>query len=121
MQSTSTVRLLETCTKEYGALLRKLRQATQNLNVVETPSEVRARKQKASSSNLKELGVDVNPSAPQASTGPRPKPLNLNTVKKHMLPHVIDTITRYGSTDSYSSRRVCLTPSAFNLQFHSDF
>ena len=105
VQSTSTVRLLERCSKQYGALLRKLRQATQHFNVVETPSEVRARKQRASGPNAKDIGL--NQPLESTSSGPKPRPLNLNTVKKHLVLHTIDSITRYGSTDSYSSRRVC--------------
>jgi hypothetical protein len=112
VQSMSTVRLLEARTKEFGALLRKLRRATQNVNIVETPSEVRARKQRASGSNPKGLGGNTTQPSESTSSGPKPRPLNLNTVKKHLLPHVIDSILRYGSTDSYSSRRVCLVVSA---------
>lgn len=106
VQSTSTVQLLEQCSKQYGTLLRKLRRATQHVNVVETPSEVRARKQRASGPNAKD--IDLNQPIESAPSGPKPRPLNLNTVKKHLVLHTIESITRYGSTDSYSSRRVCL-------------
>lgn len=87
MHTSSTLRLLEVVTREFGRLMRQFRDRTSDeFDTVEFPRETSARKGGTRSSKKKKL--------------------NLNTYKFHALGDYVTTIRLFGTTDSYSTQVV---------------
>jgi hypothetical protein len=106
----ATLKKLSEATTKLGSELRDFQTATEDLEVYETPQEVRARHRQAAT-RAKHQGT----TATHAPSERKPCKLNLNTPKFHALGHYVATIAQYGTTDSFSTQTV--RPFSFQLLF----
>ncbi|KAL5537155.1 hypothetical protein ACEPAF_978 [Sanghuangporus sanghuang] len=103
----TTVRLLETCTKELGKQVRLFKKETSCYNTRELQREVAAHGRRYIAMVGKGKGKAKPQSSKQgeASHGdPKRKILNINTPKFHALGEYAQAIRRFGTTDSYSTQ-----------------
>lgn len=111
-----TLGIMDRLTTELGQALRDFEEHTCPAYITrelprETAARQRRQKSKKATSNKSD---DVEPSAgapdPESEDLKRlKKSLNLHTYKYHSLGDYVETIRRYGTTDSYSSQTVCGT------------
>ena len=91
LHTDTTLDLFEAVTKEFGHLMRQFRNKTsEEFNTVELPSKANTCRGGSRSS--------------------KKKTLNLNTYKFHALADYVATIRLFGTTDSYSTLLVSLSP-----------
>ena len=99
-----SLRFLETSTKRLGKILRRFVSETcEAFPTVELPQEETVRRRRMAMS-------DPKGKKKAAESGPKKKTLNLQTYKLHALGDYSNTIRQYGTTDSYSTQTVCVSP-----------
>lgn len=103
MHTDSTLKHMESLTKDFGLLMRQFRDLTcSQFKTVELERELEARNRRNQRAQAKTLNTSH-------STSPRkPKTLNLFTPKFHSLGDYVQTIIRFGCTDSFSTQVVRL-------------
>lgn len=117
MHTDTTVELLVQITKSLGSNIRTFEKHTCSLfqtRELERERAARQRRQdkdeaarKKNSDGKKSASQKVPDSSKlRSSTARQPKQLNLKTYKYHALGDYVDTIERYGTTDSYSTQGV---------------
>lgn len=112
IHSETTLQVLRGVTKQYGTAVRKLQKDTLHIQTMETPSEVQSRKRRAAKAAEKTGNLA---SLTAFSSSARPRPLNINTIKNHQSPHVVEAIEEFGATVSYSTWRVSWYLPRFSL------
>lgn len=134
LHTDSTLQLLDQCTREFGACLRDFKNTTCAAYVtleLQREAEARERRvkrqaakesasQKTSKKTSKKKSTGSAPSqqaghrasqtVPSAPKQRRPKELNINTIKLHMLGDYVPTIRAYGTADSYNTQAVRFIP-----------
>lgn len=107
MHTNTTLEHLDSLTKEFGILMRQFRDLTcSQFRTVELPRELTARNRQHQSAQDKTFSA--HPSAlGTASSSRKSKTLNLFTPKFHSLGDYVQTIRKFGGTDSYSTQAVC--------------
>jgi hypothetical protein len=108
MHTDSTLDILSHVTTSLGNSLRTFEQETCAVfetRELEREQAARQRRQEKSATN----GVSESrrPTAPN-STARKQKKFNLRTYKLHALGDYVDTIRRFGTTDSYSTQSVSI-------------
>lgn len=98
--SSTTLHLLQLCTREYGHLIRELIRETATYKTKETAPEVQARQRRLTKAN------ERSPDASSLAGGAKAKKLNINTFKSHNMGHIVSAILLFGTLDSYSTSRV---------------
>jgi hypothetical protein len=99
LHSDDTIILLDRSLRRLGSQLRKFSSFTCSaFRTFELPGETAARHRKQHS------GFESQPSV--KATGPRPKSFNLFTYKLHALGDYVQSIRRFGTTDSYTTQIV---------------
>lgn len=111
-----TLGIMDRLTTELGQALRSFEEHTCPAYVTrELPRETAARQRrqkskKITSNNLEDVEPPAGASGPENEDLKRlKKSLNLQTYKYHSLGDYVDTIRRYGTTDSYSTQTVYYT------------
>ena len=96
LHTESTLQHLESLTTELGKLMREFRDITQSdFETVELPKENGARSRRGKGKE-------------KATSGKKPKSLNLFTYKWHALGDYVRTIRLFGGTDGFSTQVVRL-------------
>jgi hypothetical protein len=91
LHTDETLKILDTLTMLLGSQLREFRKTTcAAYETFESPREANSRQRRGKA----------------ASSGKKSKAFNLNTFKIHSLGDYVETIRRYGTTDSYSTEPV---------------
>lgn len=91
---------LDQALNNLGKQLRKFQQVTCSaFQTVELPREVAARQRRC------ETNLQSTDGGPRFS-GARPRTFNLSTYKLHVLGDYVDSIRRFGTTDSYTTQVV---------------
>ncbi|QRV94382.1 colossin-A [Ceratobasidium sp. AG-Ba] len=99
-QTTATLKKLATVTTQLGNDLRDFQEATNNMEVFETPREFNARqRQAAARAQHRRTSAET-----QAQTTRKLCRLNLDTPKFHMVGHYVSVIAQFGTTDSFSTQ-----------------
>lgn len=118
---------MDRLTTELGQALREFEgKVCSAYTTKELPREMAARdrKQKAQeAASPKETPENASLLPPKSADHPKPtkelkqlpKSLNLQTYKHHSLGDYVESIRQFGTTDSYSSEIVCLSPFYFPL------
>jgi hypothetical protein len=121
LHTSSTLKMLKSLTAKLGTQLRHFAQLTKDLDVRETPEEYARQRKWAeankASSMLKHKqaahghrNTTTNLDKDTSNDGRRQCTLNLNTYKMHALGDYVRTIEEYGTTDSYSTQIVSVSP-----------
>ena len=106
LHTESTLNHLEKLTSELGQLMRKFRDITKSdFATFELPREMAARKRCSKGKETED----------PASTGRKPKTLNLSTYKWHALADYVRSIRHFGGTDGFSTQ---LVGTSYNLVTH---
>lgn len=115
LHSDLSIELLNNNTTELGKSLRTFqRHVCPNYNTKELPKEVNARQRrkagKKTKTDRKGKGKRKASDDDNGSTNvtPKPKPFNLSTYKIHAIGYYAKFITRFGTTDGYSTQTVCV-------------
>lgn len=106
--TSSTLKKLSKATTRLGNELREFKNATDSMEVYETPREASARQRQAATK------AQHQPATATPATRVQ-KQLNLNTPKFHALGDYVATIAQFGTTDSFSTQTVGLSHSEFNV------
>ncbi|KAF9503826.1 hypothetical protein BS47DRAFT_1309187, partial [Hydnum rufescens UP504] len=122
--TSATITLLCKCTSVYGSLTHKFTHDTNSVPTVKTPNEADAHQRREAkvaatgttsgtgvantcSAILAASTIGTGPQKSQEAGGPHSKKFSLQTYKWHAMGHVADAIEEIGSTESYSTSRVC--------------
>ncbi|EJD44522.1 hypothetical protein AURDEDRAFT_65148, partial [Auricularia subglabra TFB-10046 SS5] len=103
MHTDSSLTIQDTCTTDFGALLRRFKNDTDSIETKELPREVRARQRKAAG---KATAAATAPIPASSASTPQMRTFNLETYKIHSIGDYGRDIRRVGTTDSYDSRLV---------------
>ncbi|KAG8768938.1 hypothetical protein FRC12_005262 [Ceratobasidium sp. 428] len=95
--TSTTLKVLSRVTTQLGDELRAFQDATNDIEVYETPQEYNARQRRAAKAAQHQQTTTKN-------TGRKLCTLNLNTPKFHMVGHYVAVIAQYGTTDSFSTQ-----------------
>lgn len=137
LHTSSTLKILDGLTIDFGSYIRDFqRMAHKNYDTQELPKEKAARLNRRGKTNTKEptncsskpgTGSEPIPAPPSNDIVPLPatgglpsakgktgekvpsKPFSLRTYKFHAMGHYVDTIQRYGTTDSFTTEIVSAT------------
>ncbi|QRV96818.1 colossin-A [Ceratobasidium sp. AG-Ba] len=100
LHTTATLKQLSTATIQLGNELRDFQDATNSMEVFETPRESNARQRRmAARAQGRQTPSDASTQATRKICK-----LNLNTPKFHMVGHYVAVIARFGTTDSFSTQ-----------------
>nr|GAT43813.1 predicted protein [Mycena chlorophos] len=91
-------------TVELCATIRKFARETADLETCETPQEQGRRKRRDAAKAAQQAADGDVPVAEATESGPRARPLNLETYKYHTLPDYPEWIPLIGTTDSTSTQ-----------------
>lgn len=106
MHTETTVNILAETTRQLGIAFRSFVSKTCSaFTTRELDREVEARKRR----QVRQGGNKPSTSATQISSGPRLKVFSLRTYKYHALGDYVDTIRKFGTSDSYSTEAVSST------------
>jgi hypothetical protein len=109
MHTDATLDILSRVTTSLGNSLRTFEEKTcEAFETRELERERAARKRRKEKSAINGVSKSKKPTASN-SEGRKQKKLNLGTYKYHALGDYVDTIRRFGTTDSYSTQPVSLT------------
>jgi septal ring factor EnvC (AmiA/AmiB activator) len=107
MHTDPTLDILSSVTTSLGNSLRTFEQKTCAAFETRELERERAARQRRQKSATNEASESRRPTAPN-SNARKPKKLNLRTYKLHALGDYVDTIRRFGTTDSYSTQSVSI-------------
>lgn len=106
MHTEQTLNYMETCTQEFGKLMRNFRDLSQKYNTRETDREMTARYRRTAEQAKKSSGDQTSVPPLIAPGARRKKTLNLFTYKWHALMDYVWFIRWFGPSDIYSTQLV---------------